>query len=186
MAWNNIKVPTSGGEILKPESGKSYRVRIVGEPYVFQSEYEDKLSTRYAMTIWNQDEKAAQILLVPGGAFREILGYAQNEDDWGDPEAYDFVVKKTGSGLETRWTIQPSPKKTPLLDNEKEAVSAIDLAEVLAKLPSVTHAYKASEMGENPFPKSGKELFDEARAKRLSAHSDEPLPDYQEDDHSSL
>lgn len=158
MAWDNIKAPSSGGDILKMESGKAYRVRIIGEPYVYQSEYEDKLSTRFAMTIWNQDEKAAQILLLPAGAFRTILGYANNEEDWGDPEMYDFLVKKTGSGLETRYTIQPSPKKTPLQTNDKAAVAAIDLADVLANLPSVSMAHKASEMGENPFPKPHKDI----------------------------
>lgn len=184
MAWNDIKMPSNGGDILKMESGKAYRVRIVGEPYVYQSEFEGNPSTRYAMAVWNQDEQTAQILLLPGGAFRQILEYAQNEEDWGDPEQYDFVIKKTGSGLETRYTIQPSPKKTPLLDAEKAAVTAIDLADVLAKLPSVTAAYRASEVGETPFPRANaaddeeapslKSEWDKRRAAKRDNGSDDP------------
>lgn len=156
MAWNDIKVPSGSGDILKLESGKQYRVRIVGEPYVYQSEFDGKLSTRYAMTIWNQETKEAQILMLPAGTFREILGYATNEEDWGDPEMYDFVIKKTGSGLETRYTIQPSPKKEALSDEDKALVTAIDLGEVLKRLPSVNLVFKASEMGEDSFPKVSK------------------------------
>lgn len=174
MSWNDIKMPSNGGDILKLESGKAYRVRIVGEPYVYQSEFEGKLSTRYAMTIWNQDEKAAQILLLPAGAFRSVLEYAQNEEDWGSPEDYDFVIKKTGSGLETRYTIQPSPKKAPLQDDEKAAVTAIDLADVLSKLPSITMAYKASEMGENAFPHNTP-AWDELKAKKQGEDTVAPM-----------
>lgn len=154
MAWNNIKIPSSGGDILKLESGKSYRVRIIGEPYVYASEFEGKPSTRYALAVWNETDNAANIMLLPPGAFGEILGYAMNEDDWGDPEQYDFVIKRTGTGLETKYSIQPSPKKAELDKDKREAVEKINLEEVLNRLPSVRFCMKASEAGEEPFPKT--------------------------------
>lgn len=153
MSWDNIKIPSSG-DILKLESGKKYRLRIVGEPWVYQSEYQGNPSTRYAMAVWNQEVKAAQILMLPGGAFRQVLDYAQNTEDWGDPELYDFVIAKTGAGLETRYTLQPSPKKGELDPESKAAVEAINLDESLHRLPSVTFAYKASEVGDDAFPKT--------------------------------
>lgn len=183
MAWDNVKIPSNGGDILKLESGKKYRLRIIGEPFVYQSEFNGNPSTRYAMTVWNQEEKAAQILMLPAGAFREVLGYAQNVDDWGDPELYDFVIAKTGSGLETRYTLQPSPKKNDLPDEDKKAVEAIDLKEVLNRLPSVTFAYAASEAGEDPFPKLS---VKDGIQKGTLPHQDVVIEDINEDEPINL
>jgi hypothetical protein len=145
VGWNDIKMPSSGGDILKLESGKAYRIRIVGEPYVYGSEFEGKPSTRYAMAVWNETDSIPNILMLPPGAFSDVLGYAMNEEDWGDPEKYDFVIKKTGTGVETRYAVQPSPKKNDLDKDKRDQVEKINLEEVLSRLPSVTFYAKASD-----------------------------------------
>lgn len=146
MAWNEIKMPSSGGDILKWQNGKSYRLRIIDEPYVYSSDFNGKPSTRFAMLAWNETDKMANIIMLPPGAFGEILGYANNEEDWGNPEDYDFVISKTGVGLETRYAIQPSPKRNKLAEEKLEAVRKINLADVLDRLPTVTFYAKASDV----------------------------------------
>jgi hypothetical protein len=34
-----------------------------------------------------------------------------NNEDWGDPHEYDITVSRTGSGLETKYQVHPSPHR---------------------------------------------------------------------------
>lgn len=143
--WSNFKnLKSGGGEILKLEDGKTYKLRIIGEPYVYQSEFNGDLSTRFALTVYNQTDKKAQIVMLPKGAFGTIFDLVENED-WGDPEAYDIAIKRTGAGLETEYSIAPSPKKE-IEKEKKEEVEAITLSEVLSRLPSVQMSFPISQV----------------------------------------
>lgn len=142
--WSNFKNLKGGsGDILKLEDGKAYKLRIIGEPFVYQSEFKGDLSTRFALTVYNQTDKKAQIVMIPRGAFGTIYELVENED-WGDPEEYDITIKRTGSGLETEYNIAPSPKKA--IEPAKRAeVEAINLEDVLKRLPSVQFAFPLSQ-----------------------------------------
>lgn len=145
--WNSFKdnMPSSGsGDILKLEDGKPVKVRVVGEPYVFQSEYQGKLSTRFAVVIWNQGVGAAQLLMLPKTPFAQIMDLATN-DEWGDPEEYDITIKRTGTGKETEYTVQPSPNKKSLEAAAKEQASSVDIGAILSRLPSVHFSMPLSE-----------------------------------------
>ena len=152
--WNNFKMPpNNSGDILKLEDGKPVKVRVIGEPYVYQSDYKGKPSTRFALAIWNQGTKAAQIMMLPKTPFGQIMDLATNED-WGDPEMYDITVKRTGTGKETEYSVQPSPNKKELSQENKDLVSAIDLKVVLERLPSVQFAIPLSEVDDDYYTKS--------------------------------
>lgn len=143
--WSNFKnLKSSSGDILKLEDGKAYKVRIIGEPYVYQSEYNGDLSTRFALTVYNETDNKAQIVMLPKGAFGTIFDLTENED-WGDPEQYSITIKRTGSGLDTEYSIQPSPKK-PLDADKKTEVESIVLDDVLSRLPSVQMAFPISQV----------------------------------------
>jgi hypothetical protein len=147
MVWDNFKnIKGSSGDLLKLEDGKSYKVRIIGEPWVYTSKFNDDFSTRFAVTIYNQTVERAQILMLPKGAFGTIFDLVENED-WGDPIEYDITIKRTGTGLDTEYSIAPSPKKE--LDQDKIAeVKAIVLDEVLSRLPSVQTAFPLSAVND--------------------------------------
>ncbi len=34
-----------------------------------------------------------------------------SNEDRGDPKEYDITINKTGDGMDTKYTLQPSPKK---------------------------------------------------------------------------
>lgn len=142
--WSNFKVINKGGgDILKPEEGKSYKIRVIGEPWVYSSEFKGNLSTRFALTIYNQTENCAQILLLSKTAFGDIFDLKENEE-WGDPEEYDITMKRTGEGTDTKYTFMPSAKKSLEADKRAE-VEAIVLDDVLSRLPSVQNAFPISQ-----------------------------------------
>lgn len=163
--FKNIK-STGGGDILKPEEGKSYKIRMIGEPWVYTSEYQGKSSVRFALAIYNQTDGGAQVLMLSRTAFADIFALSENED-WGDPEDYDITMKRTGIELETKYSFAPSPKKE-LEKAKRDEVEAIELHEILDRLPSIQTAFplsKVNDMDEllpKKTPVKATEVFDEA------------------------
>jgi hypothetical protein len=144
--WDNFKNVKSGGsgDILKLEDGKAVKIRVLGEPWVYTSEYKDQISTRFALTVYNQTDSKAQILMIPRTAFGMIYDLVENAD-WGDPDSYDITIKRTGTGLDTEYSVAPSPKTK--LDADKQAeVESIILDDVLSRLPSVKQAFALSQV----------------------------------------
>lgn len=145
--WSNFKNLKGGsGEILKPEEGKTYKIRIIGEPWVYSSEFKGNISIRVAVTIYNQTDEQAQILMLSKTAFGSIYDLVENPD-WGDVAEYDIAMKRTGSELETKYSFAPSPKK-PLDKDKKSEVESIVLDDVLSRLPSVQHAFPLSAVND--------------------------------------
>lgn len=145
--WDTYKdkmPPAGSGDILKLEDGKAVKLRVFGEPFVYQSEYKGNLSTRFALRVYNQGTESAQILMIPKTAFGMIMDLATNEE-WGDPEQYDISITRTGEGRDTEYSVVPSPNKKELPKEAKEALESIDLGVVLKKLPSVSIAIPLSE-----------------------------------------
>jgi hypothetical protein len=162
--WSKYKEIKSGsGDILKPESGKAYKIRVIGEPWVYTSEFQGNISTRFALTIYNQTDGAAQILMLSKTAFGDIFDLKENEE-WGDPEEYDITMKRTGEKTETKYSFVPSTKK-PIEPDKKAEVEAIVLNDVLSRLPSVQNAYPISDFDpEALLPKKKeekKQLYDD-------------------------
>lgn len=152
MSWSNYKMPPSeGGDILKLEDGKAIKLQVNGEPYVYQGDYQGKLSTRFALKVWNFEANKAQILMMPKTAFGAIMDLANNPE-WGDPDTYPITFKRTGTGKETEWSVQPSPNKGKLSKEQTDQLDTIDLETVLKKLPSVQFAMPMSEVDDD-FPK---------------------------------
>lgn len=146
-SWDNFKnIKSGGGTILKPEENKTYKIRVIGEPYVYTSEFKGTLSTRFAVTIYNQTDEQAQVLMLSKTAFGDIYELVENPD-WGNCEEYDIAMKRTGSELETRYSFAPAPKR-PLEEGKKAEVEAILLEDVLSRLPSVQQAFPLSQVND--------------------------------------
>lgn len=139
--WSTYKdkmPPSGGGDLLKLEDGKPVKIRVVGEPYVIQTEFKGNPSTRFALKFWNQTAKVAQFIMIPKTPLNALLALAENVEDWGDPEQYDVTITRNGSGKETEYSVQPSPNKGPLEQTKREEVEAIDLETVLKRFPSIS------------------------------------------------
>src|SRR5690606_29673360 len=114
-AYEKDQPTSSGGLFLKTESGKTYRLRILDLPVVYFSTYKDPKTnkettrTQYAWPVYNHDAEEVQILQKGAQVYKGILSLVQDED-WGDPVAYDIKLTHSGSGMDTEYNVSPSPK----------------------------------------------------------------------------
>lgn len=136
--YDDYKLPTQSGGLLKIDDGQTVRLRIVSEPAVYQNEYRGNLATRYAWVIWNVDEEAAQVFQQSATFYRKIANLAQDED-WGDPQTYGIKVKREGTDTDTVYHVTPAAAKNELTAEQKEEIGKIDLLAVLERLPSTSH-----------------------------------------------
>lgn len=163
--YETHKPTTGGGLFFKPETGKEYAIRIVGEPVVFSNNYTNqetgdvKVSTRYAWIVYNHTTQEAQIFQLPPSGYQDIYDLAIGE--WGDPETYDLTYKKTGEKLETRHSIQPKKKSIELTDEQIEECKNIDLKEAIGKSPSSNSVYYISETEDKPTNRKRTEEIDD-------------------------
>ena len=64
----------------------------------------------WAFVVWNYDSKRIQILeLTQKGIMKTMQSYIKNAK-WGNPRDYDFIVTRTGSGMDTEYAITVNPK----------------------------------------------------------------------------
>lgn len=140
--YQDYKVPESDGGLYHSfEDGVTYVVRIASEPVVMQSEFVDQktgestLSTKYAWVIWNVESKTAQIMKLPVTAYRQIAALA-TDDEYGDPTNYNLKITRTGTGLETKYSVVASPKQMPLKDVEADAPAKTKEIDLIGRLES--------------------------------------------------
>lgn len=119
----------SSGLYLKISDGESVKMRIASEPAVFTQEFtnengETTVSTRYGWTIWNRNEKKAQVFQGGKSIFNQL---ADLVEEWGEPTDFDITIKRTGTMLETRYSVNPAPKSIDLTKEEKAECDKIDL-----------------------------------------------------------
>ena len=71
--------------------------------------------------VWDYDQKDLFVLdITQTTIISEIRDLAQ-DPEWGDDLDYDIVIKKTGSGLKTKYSVNPRPKK-PITNEMIEAL----------------------------------------------------------------
>lgn len=144
--YKEYKIPESGSGLYhKFEDGKTYIFRIASEPVVYNTEFsngaETNISTKYAWVVWNVEDKTAQIMQLPVTGYRQIAAFAA-DDDYGDPTQYSFKITRTGTGLETKYNVVPSPKKSSLAELDSDAPAAVkdvDLVEAISSGKGVSN-----------------------------------------------
>lgn len=137
---------SDGGLYHKFEDSVTYTMRIASEPVVFQTEFtapngESNLSTKYGWVVYNVNEKAAQVMQLPVTAYRQIAALA-SDDEYGDPKQYNLKITRTGKGIETKYAVIGSPRRTKLseLDDDAEAkVAKVDLIDAITSGKGVSH-----------------------------------------------
>lgn len=146
---SGAEAPKSEGKYLKPIEG-SIKFRVVS-PMIFGYIYwtNDKKPVRlkampknkpeniqlnaddsysinhfWAFSVIDRNDLGGVIKILEitqNGVKRAIEEYLQNPD-WANPFDYDITITGKGSGLERRYTVQPSPHK-PLTAEEKKLVA---------------------------------------------------------------
>lgn len=137
----NYEQPQSGGHYMKFVKGDN-KFRILSRPIVGWIDWKDKKPYRFTMKnkpdkpmekgpikhfwaflVWNYIEQAVQILEITQTSIQKNIGDLSKDEDWLAPFDYDIKVIRKGDGLETEYSVTPSPKR-PLTDEIKNAAIA--------------------------------------------------------------
>ncbi|HCC68110.1 TPA: hypothetical protein DEP90_02815 [Patescibacteria group bacterium] len=161
------KVPSGASRYLKLETGKN-TVRILSDPIIGWEYWEEKDGKKtpirvrnskdipsernystdpsekpkhfWAMFVWSRELEAIQLLEITQATIQTGIKSLVDDDDWGDPRKYDISINREGEGLDTKYTVNPKPKKelnAEIKINWKESRESFDLNKMYS--------------GENPF-----------------------------------
>lgn len=150
-----MSTPSGGGGYFKPQQG-SNKVRFVSDAifgYVYwstenkpvrsakhpganppnlrvdESGKPDRVKPFLAAVVWSYAEQKLMIWEMTQATIMNALRGLVEHEDWGDPKGYDLTVSRTGQGLETTYTLAPSPHK-PLTEaiEQAKAETPVNLA----------------------------------------------------------
>lgn len=91
----------------------------------------------WAFTVWNYAKECIEVCEVTQSSIQDAILRLKDDPDWGDPLTFNLTVHKEGQGMETKYTVTPSPGATP-----ENAVAALGASPV---------NLKALFTGEDPF-----------------------------------
>lgn len=75
---------------------------------------DDQLKPFYAFPVYNRSTETIQILEVTQKGIQKAIKALARNEDWGSPvgdEGYDITITREGEGMETEYSVAPSPKK---------------------------------------------------------------------------
>lgn len=132
---NNYKDPSQSSSYLKLKEGNT-KIRIIGDPLLgweywvedekrkpfrvkdfkdvpekYRNPADKKNAVKFfwAMLVWNYNESKAQIFEITQVSIRRTIENLNKDEAWGDPKNYDISITRTGEGMETEYTVVPTP-----------------------------------------------------------------------------
>jgi hypothetical protein len=147
LSWDSAALSTKSNQVdanfMKLKQGDNV-IRIVANPSKIESHWEPTLDgstrrviclgpkcpicrkggkpqRRYQLKVIDRADGQVKILEVGITVISQIQEYAR-DPEYGDPTGYDFKIAKTGSNLETKYTVKPSRTPKPLTEEEKKLV----------------------------------------------------------------
>jgi hypothetical protein len=138
-----------GWEVWVDEDGKRRPVRsIKREELVEYQTAKNKIKFFWVMAVWNYNDEQVQVLEITQSNIRTPLEELEGNKKWGDLRGYDIAVKRTGEGLDTEYSVIPSPAEK------------VD-AKILEEYKKMTINLDALYTGDNPFEGKPKDNGDE-------------------------
>ena len=139
----NYEAPRAGGQYLKLEKGKT-QLRIVSSAVVgyvgwdrsgakpqpvrskdkkdlvdFDTK-EDRVKHFWICAVLDRGDDAIVLWEITQSTIQKSLNSLVTDPEWGEPSGYDISITRTGDGLETSYTVMPSPKKPLKLSPEQQ------------------------------------------------------------------
>jgi len=128
---DNYEAPAGNSNYLKFQDGET-RFRILSKPVIGWLDWKDKKPLRFpmdkkptapidpakpikhfwAMVVWNYATSSVQILEITQTTIHQAIQTLSKDADWGAPFAYDLKVIKSGKDMDTKYAINPAPKKS--------------------------------------------------------------------------
>ena len=147
--------PILGYEYWKEIDGKRKPIRVPMEAQISPDDLDpddNKIKHFWAMVVFDHADSKIKILEITQKSILRTIRGLSDDEDWGDPKGsrgYDIVVVRTGEGLETRYEVNPKPKKK-LTSGIQEMYDEMDIN------------LKALFKGEDPFASEAERLADDA------------------------
>ncbi len=106
----------------KPVRLKEYPQSIPSDIRVEESGKVSEVKYFWAFPVLDRADNTIKLIeITQKGILRDLESLITNED-WGTPKEYDVTVERSGDGLKTEYTVNPSPHK-PLTDQEKQLIA---------------------------------------------------------------
>jgi hypothetical protein len=130
----NTKIRMLGDPILgweywvEDEKRKPFRVRDFKDiPEANRSPADKKNAAKFfwAMLVWNYNDSKAQIFEITQVGIRRTIENLNKDEAWGDPKNYDLSITRTGEGMDTEYTVVPTPPKA--FDKTDKFIPAVNL-----------------------------------------------------------
>lgn len=138
---DNYELPNANQNYMKFEKGEN-RFRILSKAIAGWLDWQDKKPHRFpidkkpakpfdpnkpikhfwAFVVWNYNHQCIQILEITQAGIQKSISDISKDEEWGSPFEYDLKVNRKGEGLETEYSITPSPKKNLSEEVKKAAL----------------------------------------------------------------
>jgi len=63
----------------------------------------------WAFVVWNFDKEKIQILEITQTGIMNTIKALVDNPEWGNPNGYNLVIRRTGDGFDTEYSVTPSP-----------------------------------------------------------------------------
>lgn len=136
--------PKSGSDFMKLEKGEN-KIRILKNPVIgivgwtndnkpirfrdkkdVEGVFKNAPKQFWGLKVWNYKSNSIEILEITQASIIHCITQYDKNEEWGDPKCYDITIKREGDGMDTRYTVMPSPKKEITV----EMVKALEESEV--------------------------------------------------------
>lgn len=124
------EAPKSNANYLRLEDGEN-KFRIMSKPIIGWLDWKDKKPYRFPMDskpsapfdpkqkvkhfwafiVWDYSSSSIKILEITQATIQGAITNLTKDADWGSPFSYDIKIVKTGSSLETQYSVNPVPHK---------------------------------------------------------------------------
>ena len=106
----------------------------------------------WATIVWNVTKERFQVWSFTQGTIYRQLKELLDSEDWGLLTEYDVTIKKSGSGMDTEYTVLPCPKKVLSPSATKEWAAIKETWTGLPALYNNGHPLAAFGDGDEPLP----------------------------------
>lgn len=128
-------VPVQGGNYMKFKPGDN-KFRIISSPIIGYEWWEEENGNRiprrvttmreaveigiepikhfWAMVVFDREDSKLKILEITQKSIMKSIKALSKDEDWGNPkgnDGYDISITREGEGMETRYEVNPKPKR---------------------------------------------------------------------------
>lgn len=121
--------PSGGSDLyIKLNDGDKIKGRIMSEPAISIYKQGDKPRYSWVVFVREFNDKPVNKAQILTKGVSVYSGIGALVEDWGPPESFDVIFRRTGSGLnDTEYTVTPVKISVDLSEEQLDEVAKIDL-----------------------------------------------------------